>query len=277
MTSPLAPETTVLLTGSVKDHPAEPVAWTFLRQDGGRSFYTSMGHVKDFGNADFVRMLLNGICWAVGMSSPSDVEVATGREQFARHWSLIPVPASWKDATSGVLSDYDGAAWYRCVLRLREEWVAPAGILFEIPQHGSGVQVWLNGFPLARRPDRKVGSRYLIRRDWIEANDANLLVVRIDDGSGDRGWQVAAGIRTTVSGETAKLEKRLAEEAPGYLERFHNGEFPSIRKAAIAAGIHQDSHSPLMRLKANWKKASASERRQFRRWLKSRERNGNGR
>ena len=191
MTSPLAPETTVLLTGSVRDHPVEPVAWTFLRQDGGRSFYTSMGHVKDFGNADFIRMLLNGICWAVDMPSPGDVEVAMGRERFVRHWSLMPVPASWKDATTGALSDYDGAAWYRCVLRLREEWVAPAGILFEIPRHGSDVQVWLNGFSLARRPDRKVGSRYLIRRDWIEANDANLLVVRINDGSGDRGWQVA--------------------------------------------------------------------------------------
>ena len=77
----------------------------------------------------------------------------------------------------------------------------------------------------------------------------------------------AAGITNAVSGEAERLEKRLAEAAPAYLVRFQQGEFPSIRKAAIAAGLHVDSNSPLMRLKANWKKATSKERRQFKRWM----------
>jgi type 1 glutamine amidotransferase/nicotinamidase-related amidase len=62
--SPLASGTTVLLTGLVEGQPEEPVAWTFRRVDGGRSFYTSLGHPTDFENPAFARLLLNGIRWA---------------------------------------------------------------------------------------------------------------------------------------------------------------------------------------------------------------------
>jgi nicotinamidase-related amidase/type 1 glutamine amidotransferase len=68
-TSPLAPGTTVLLTGSVAGQPAEPVAWTFQRADGGRSFYTSMGHPGDFQNPHFVLLLANAIDWAAGLEA----------------------------------------------------------------------------------------------------------------------------------------------------------------------------------------------------------------
>jgi type 1 glutamine amidotransferase len=54
------------MTGSVPGQPAEPVAWTFQRADGGRSFYMSMGHPGDFENPAFVRLLTNAIAWAAG-------------------------------------------------------------------------------------------------------------------------------------------------------------------------------------------------------------------
>ena len=59
--SPLAAGAEVLMSGSVEGHPAEPVAWTFQRADGGWSFYTSLGHVEDFEHAAFVRILHNAI------------------------------------------------------------------------------------------------------------------------------------------------------------------------------------------------------------------------
>jgi nicotinamidase-related amidase/type 1 glutamine amidotransferase len=76
MTSPLAAGTTVLLTGTVEGQAAEPVAWTFQRHDGGRSFYTSMGHPKDFANVHFNRLLLNSVCWAAGMPAPENVAIS---------------------------------------------------------------------------------------------------------------------------------------------------------------------------------------------------------
>jgi len=66
-TSPLKDGATSLLTGSIEGKPAEPVAWTFKRADGGRSFYTSLGAVDDFKNESFINLLKNGIHWAAGL------------------------------------------------------------------------------------------------------------------------------------------------------------------------------------------------------------------
>lgn len=63
---PLAEGTQVLLMGRAGDlKPHEPVAWTHETQSGSRVFYTSLGHVKDFDNGQFVRMLKNAFHWAV--------------------------------------------------------------------------------------------------------------------------------------------------------------------------------------------------------------------
>jgi nicotinamidase-related amidase/type 1 glutamine amidotransferase len=69
MTSPLAEGTRELLSGSFGDKAQEPVAWTFTRKIGGRSFYTSLGHKSDFDQPAFCRLLRNGLLWA--MANPS--------------------------------------------------------------------------------------------------------------------------------------------------------------------------------------------------------------
>ncbi len=66
--SPLLSGATVLMKGRIEGQPEEPVAWTFPRADGGRSFYTSLGHVEDFENAAFVRLLRNAILAAAGLA-----------------------------------------------------------------------------------------------------------------------------------------------------------------------------------------------------------------
>lgn len=63
--APLQPGATALLTGEVTEKPAEPVAWTFERADGGRSFYTSLGHVDDFATPEFQTLLKNAIKWSL--------------------------------------------------------------------------------------------------------------------------------------------------------------------------------------------------------------------
>ena len=64
--SPLAAGTTVLLWAQwSKDAPIEPAAWTYSHQ-GGRVFYTCLGHEGDFAIPQFRRLLRNAIDWAVG-------------------------------------------------------------------------------------------------------------------------------------------------------------------------------------------------------------------
>jgi type 1 glutamine amidotransferase len=62
--SPLNPRAVPILQGSIENAPPEPVAWTFLRGDGGRSFYTSLGHVDDFAQPEFRQLLKNALVWA---------------------------------------------------------------------------------------------------------------------------------------------------------------------------------------------------------------------
>jgi type 1 glutamine amidotransferase len=44
---------------------SEPVAWTYLRKDGGRSFYTSLGYVEDFEEPAFQALLVRGVKWSL--------------------------------------------------------------------------------------------------------------------------------------------------------------------------------------------------------------------
>jgi nicotinamidase-related amidase/type 1 glutamine amidotransferase len=65
---PLAEGAMPLLIGRAEGIKlTEPVAWTLKRKDGGRTFYTSLGHPDDFKQEWFVALLRNGIHWAAGL------------------------------------------------------------------------------------------------------------------------------------------------------------------------------------------------------------------
>jgi type 1 glutamine amidotransferase len=65
--SPLESGTTPLLIGAIPGEPPEPVAWTHLYgTKHARVFFTSLGHPDDFRNAEFRRLLVNGVAWAIG-------------------------------------------------------------------------------------------------------------------------------------------------------------------------------------------------------------------
>lgn len=81
--SPLADGARVLVTGTVPDEKPEPVAWTFVRADAGRSFYTSLGHEDDFAQPEFEHLLATGICWACDVTPESSL--AAIRKQNERY------------------------------------------------------------------------------------------------------------------------------------------------------------------------------------------------
>ncbi len=81
--TPLQLGAELILTGTIPGQPSEPIAWTYNRPGGGRSFYVSLGLPADFANPSFTQLLRNGIYWAAGLaptklgvnrlSTPSDV------------------------------------------------------------------------------------------------------------------------------------------------------------------------------------------------------------
>ena len=70
---PLTKSTKRLLIGTIPDKEPEPVAWT-NRYKESRIFYTSLGHPDDFQNAQFRRLLINAVFWAMDKPVPSPKE-----------------------------------------------------------------------------------------------------------------------------------------------------------------------------------------------------------
>jgi hypothetical protein len=62
------------------------------------------------------------------------------------------------------------------------------------------------------------------------------------------------------------LTARIARDRPDVLERMKAGEFPSVRQAAIAAGIVKVK-SPLDWLKHHWAKATKQQQSAFLTWV----------
>lgn len=62
--SPLKRTARPLLNARIENHPAEPVAWTNRPATRNRVFYTSLGHVDDFKNAEFNKFLRQAVYWA---------------------------------------------------------------------------------------------------------------------------------------------------------------------------------------------------------------------
>ncbi len=83
--TPLRPGTELVLSGTIADHPSEPLAWTYRRPDGGNTFYVALGLPSDFAKPEFKTLLRNGIFWAAGiptrregvnqLRTPSDLTV----------------------------------------------------------------------------------------------------------------------------------------------------------------------------------------------------------
>jgi hypothetical protein len=59
LVSPLQTTAAPILIGTIDGKPSEPIAWLNKRADGGLTFYTSFGHVGDFEQPAFRRLLKN--------------------------------------------------------------------------------------------------------------------------------------------------------------------------------------------------------------------------
>ena len=62
---------------NVKKTETDVVAWAWQNEWGGKVFGTSFGHPGDFAEESFVRMLVNGACWAVDKPLPGAGEEIT--------------------------------------------------------------------------------------------------------------------------------------------------------------------------------------------------------
>lgn len=62
--APLEKRAKALLMGVIPGNPAEPLAYVSTHKGSGRAFYTSLGHVDDFAQPEFSKLLRNAVLWA---------------------------------------------------------------------------------------------------------------------------------------------------------------------------------------------------------------------
>ena len=72
--APASPQTRVLAVGEVPGEPVQPVLTDFIRPDGGRSIYTSIGHAEDLAKPEVVRVLVSAVHVAAGLEPPASLD-----------------------------------------------------------------------------------------------------------------------------------------------------------------------------------------------------------
>lgn len=201
-TSPLAEGADVLLRGTVLGHPSEPTAWTFKRVNGGKSFYTSLGHPKDFDNEEFVALLKSAIHWS------ADLKVASSSSRNSKkYWrvqqgtgipktrKLLKFDFESKEKLTGLHTHVA----FRKVLNIPGSW---EGKSIKIRTPGNALKAWLNGNALAMGEDGN-GKYFKLMPDQIAFDDANWLVL------GCRFYDKSDYDRSTVSVETREGTKKI--------------------------------------------------------------------
>ncbi|MEQ8764968.1 MAG: ThuA domain-containing protein [Planctomycetota bacterium] len=195
-TSPLVTAATPLLMGRVADRePHEPVAW--IREDGRRVFYTSLGHPADFEDPAFRELLADAVLWAL---SPSSAPMPVPLENGSDGWTPFPVPSCWEESLPETMKGVDGVVWVRCRFELPDAW---AGSPLEL-RLGSvddcdvtffnGTEVGRSGSwpPDTYRSATGIDRRYRIPAELVRAGALNQIAIRIYDGGGRGGFKGAA-------------------------------------------------------------------------------------
>lgn len=205
--SPLAKTATPLLRGKLVDKPdvQEPIAWINTRADGGKSFYTSLGHSSDFETPQFQKLLLNALLWAAtndkqtaegGKSSKTTVAAADPQPSTLNSpssaWTTINVPGLWEDQ----IGDYDGFAWYRCAITLPEKWKG-RGFYLYVDKVDNACETFFNGTRVGVSgglpPNYSSGlnnmHRYVISADLVKPGVPNTVCIRVYDHEGKAGFK----------------------------------------------------------------------------------------
>ncbi|MBI1344658.1 c-type cytochrome [bacterium] len=221
-TAPLKEGAVELLRGKVEGvEQPEPVAWTFTRQDGGKSFYTSLGHIDDFQRAEFTTLLKNAIAWASGGRQPPErtpkatdksvslndtankIEVkqtasntSGTRTQGADAPRSLVVPGTWNDQ-SPALKDYDGYAWYRANVTIPAEWAKRSMYLY-VEKVDNACETFFNGVKIGVSgklpPEYESGligneHRYVVPPELVKTDGPNLVAIRVYDHDGNAGFK----------------------------------------------------------------------------------------
>ena len=139
-------------------------------------------------------------------------EPALKADDYKSTWQKLGVPGTWDDLTLGVLSNFDGIAWYRCEVKIPVEWQS-VQITVVTEQIDNAHEVYFNGvniggaggFPPKYVSGLNEAKRLVVPSEQIRYGEANVLAVRIYDHDGKGGFKGAAP-SVSAGGQTIRTE-----------------------------------------------------------------------
>ncbi|MFO0903984.1 MAG: ThuA domain-containing protein [Pirellulales bacterium] len=194
---PLAPGAVPLWIAKGPEGTTQPAAWTYERPGGGKAFYTSLGEVADFERPEFVDLLTRAVRWASGrprMATEAEGDSANSMGAvWSRHWTSVPVPSSWGEATQQPADAKSTTVWYRGVVKIAKSPASDAAVL-TLATPPADAQVWWNGRPLTAVAAAG-GCQFETSLAAAERGEANLIVVRLQNQRRDGGLATAPQLR----------------------------------------------------------------------------------
>ena len=122
-------------------------------------------------------------------------------QDFSKDWSPLQVPGAWEDVSDGKLAKYDGYAWYRCWVKVPNDWKG-RDLTLAVEQIANVHEVFWNGVRIGGGGDFPPGFRdasasnsaysYTVSEKHIEAGQYHLVAVRVYNQSGKGGFKGTA-------------------------------------------------------------------------------------
>ncbi|MFO1093153.1 MAG: PVC-type heme-binding CxxCH protein [Planctomycetaceae bacterium] len=186
-------------------------------------------------NTKVTSIVLGAAIVACGFAT--NCAAADDSADFAAHWHVLTVPGTWDEQTAGRLDDYDGVAWYRCLVTLPGGWNEKPLIL-RIENIDDAWEAYWNGtklggaggFPPDYKPATAEAVELAIPKAALTAGN-NLVAIRIFDHDNRGGFKGSAP--ALIAGEEGMNLNGLWE--------FRTGDDPNWAKGTTAlanAGVY---------------------------------------
>lgn len=143
-------------------------------------------HMPDFTSSVGVSLLTVGCAFSGS---------AAGAESPTTGWVAITVPGMWESAFPGELRSYNGFAWYRCFVKVPEDWRGQT-LTLKLPAVDDADETFFSGAKVGatgQMPPSYVGASgkarvYEVDAELVRSGEFNLIAVRVYDGGGAGGF-----------------------------------------------------------------------------------------
>ena len=132
-------------------------------------------------------------------------------DSLRKYWNTISLPVS-PDVQA--LLQQGKVQWYRSCIRIPSEWISEKGVNLHLQNSASVANAWINGNELVVNTNAEGVSSWLIKTDFINKDDANLLVIRIEDPTAQKNQLHLANLVGKNSLSLAgRWEARLGDDS----------------------------------------------------------------